>query len=243
MDTTVLEDLGLSHAEARLYLTLLEEGPSTTGPLIDATKLQSSTVYHVLGSLLEKGLVNYILKGKVKVFQAESPEEFLLFLDEKRARFQEILPLLKQKEVHREKQTARVFEGMKGLRAAMNDVLLTLKRGEEYYFFQVPTKEFQKEKVQRVFRRFHLDRDARGIRVKGLTLKENKKAMQAVHQGLRYSQLRFTSEILPLGLVIYKDKVITLDWEGPTAFVIQSSAVAESYTQFFKEKWKHATSR
>ena len=57
MDTSTLEDIGLSHAEAKIYLTLLELGPSKAGPIIDDTELQSSTVYHVLGSLIKKGLM------------------------------------------------------------------------------------------------------------------------------------------------------------------------------------------
>ena len=34
--------------------------------------MQSSTVYHVLESLLEKGLVSYILKGKIKTTEAKA---------------------------------------------------------------------------------------------------------------------------------------------------------------------------
>ena len=91
----MLEDLGLTNAEAKIYLALLQEGQSKTGKIIDVTKMQSSTVYHVLGSLIEKGLVSYILIGKIKYYQAESPESFLFFLDEKKRKLEESLPRLK----------------------------------------------------------------------------------------------------------------------------------------------------
>ena len=84
MNTSILEELGLSTAEAKIYLALLELGQSKTGKIIDITHLQSSTVYHVMGSLIEKGLVSFIIKGKVKYYQAEPPESFLLFLEEKK---------------------------------------------------------------------------------------------------------------------------------------------------------------
>ena len=80
MDLRILEDLGLSNAEAKIYLALLELGTSKTGKIIDLTKLQSSTIYHVLGSLVEKGLVNYIFEGKIKYYQAESPDSLSFFL-------------------------------------------------------------------------------------------------------------------------------------------------------------------
>ena len=241
MDTAVLEELGLSHAESQVYLSLLELGPSKTGVVIGDTGLQSSTVYHVLGSLVEKGLVSYIFKGKIKYFQAESPESFLLFLKEKKRKVEEILPLLKQREAKsKEKLTAKVYEGLQGMKTAMNDVLITMKPGEEYYFFQVPTEEFRKEHVLRFFRNFHLRRDAQGIIVKGLTLKENKNHMKRVHEGLKHSHIRYLKEFNPTGLVIYKNKLMTFDWKRPAIFLIQSESIARSYKKFFQEKWKKA---
>ena len=117
MNTSVLEELGLSNAEAKIYLALLGLGSSKTGDIIDRTKLQSSTVYHVLGSLVEKGLVSYVLKGKIKFYQAEDPNSFLLFLEEKKRKLNEILPELRRKErLSKQKQTAKVYEGLKGVK-------------------------------------------------------------------------------------------------------------------------------
>src|SRR3989344_5175574 len=98
MDLRILEDLGLSTAEAKIYVALLEQGQSKTGRIIDVTKLQSSTVYHVLGSLIEKGIVSSIHKGKIKYYQAEKPESLLAFLEDKKRKLSDILPELKEKE-------------------------------------------------------------------------------------------------------------------------------------------------
>jgi len=242
MDTAVLEDLGLSNAEAKIYLALLELGMSKTGRIIDRTKLQSSTVYHVLGGLVEKGLVSYVLKGKVKFYQAENPETFASFLEEKKRIFQELLPSLKEKELlSRQRQTARVYEGMNGLKAAFNDILLSMKRGETYYFFQVPKQKLMEGNIMLFFKNYHLKRAAKGIMVKGLVLNESRKIVTDMFKGVKHTQLRFIKEFAPSGLIIYKDKLITLDWDDvPTAIVIQSKAVSDSYKQFFEEGWKKA---
>ena len=241
MDTSALEDLGLSNAESRIYIALLESGPSKTGLIIDRTKLQSSTVYHILGSLIEKGLVSYVIKGKIKYYHAESPESLLLFLEEKKRKFNQILPTLRRKEeLSKEKNTAKVYEGINGFKAAFNDVLLTMRQGEEYYFFQVGWDDLSDEKVRRFFRSYHLKRSEKGIKVKGLALRKAKKIMDYVYD-LPHTKVRYINELLPTGLVIYKDKVITLDWkDNPTAFVIQSRSVADSYRKLFEEKWKMA---
>ena len=242
METSILEELGLSHAESKIYLTLLETGQSKTGPLIHSTKLQSSTVYHILGSLLEKGLVSSIFKGKIKYYQAENPESFLFFLEEKKRKFEEILPSLKEKETRTEKQNAKVYEGIKGLKIAFNDILVSMKPGEEYCFFQAGKENLSDSIFRSFFKNYHLKRSNNGVKVRGLSLRENKILMKSIYD-MKNTRIRYSNEILPTGIVVYKNKTITLDWgKTPTAFVIQSESVASSYKKFFEEKWKAAKS-
>lgn len=243
MDTSMLEELGLTNAEAKIYLALLKEGQSKTGRIIDVTKMQSSTVYHVLGSLIEKGLVSYVMIGKVKHYKAESPESLILFLEEKKHRFEDVLPQLRDIErMSEHKQTAKVYEGIKGLRAAYNDVLLTMKKGEWYRFFQVPKEKLYDEEVIRFFRNWHTRRSKKGVNVMGLCPTAMKRVIiERIFKGLTHSKLRFTAEVLPTGMVIYANKTMIIDWEEqPVTFVIESKAVAESYRKFFDEKWKTA---
>ncbi len=241
MEKEVLEEFGLSHAEAVIYLALLHLGPSKTGALINKTKLQSSTVYHVLGSLVEKGIVSYIFHGKIKYFQTANPEAFLSFLEEKKRKFHEILPFLKQTEqAHEQKQSARVYEGMNGMKTAFGDVLSTMKRGEEYYFFQLSKEDLMNEQAVLFLRNYHLKRSEKGIKVKGLAIRQARPLMAWIYK-LPHTQVRYLSEFTPTGLVIYKNKVIQLDWKNiPTAFVIESVSVADSYRKFFEQKWKQA---
>ncbi|MFH1589328.1 MAG: helix-turn-helix domain-containing protein [archaeon] len=238
MDLSILEDLGLSNAEAKVYIALLESGSSKTGNIIKKAKLQSSTVYFILGSLIEKGLVTYSLQGKVKHFQAASPDNIISFLDNKKKRFQEILPDLKQKEVFgKKKNAAKVYEGMKGMEAAFNDILESMKKGEEYYFFQIANKNLQEKRIARFFRTYHLKRSEKGIKVKGLAMVDAKKPMEAIFKGIKHTKIKYVGEFTPTGLGIYKDKVITMDWDELTAIVMQSKSIANSYKKFFEDKW------
>ena len=45
MDTAILEDIGLTNAEIKVYLSLLELGTATAGPIIEKSCLQSSVVH------------------------------------------------------------------------------------------------------------------------------------------------------------------------------------------------------
>ncbi len=54
MDVTILEDLGLTTAEIKVYIALLELGNSTAGPLVEKSGLQNSVVHRTLHSLIQK---------------------------------------------------------------------------------------------------------------------------------------------------------------------------------------------
>lgn len=242
MDTSLLEELGLTNAEAKIYLALLREGQSKTGRIIDATKMQSSTVYHVLGSLIEKGLVSYVMIGKVKHYKAESPDALLLFLEDKKSRYEEILPQLKgMEQMSEHKQTAKVYEGIKGLKAAYNDILLTMRKGEKYLFFQVPKERLYDEETIQFFRNYHIKRSKRGINVNGLCPTPARESIKRIFGGLPHTKIHFTEDVFPTGIVVYANKTMIIDWEGqPVTFVIESRAVADSYRKFFDVKWKTA---
>ena len=92
MDITPLEDLGLTNAEIKVYLTLLETGQTKVGAIIKKSDLQSSVVHNSINKLQDKGLISYIKKGKIKHYKATDPKNFMDFIEEKKKNFQQILP-------------------------------------------------------------------------------------------------------------------------------------------------------
>ena len=63
----VLEELGLTSGEVKVYLALLELGPSSAGEIIEKSRLQNSVIHFCLNRLKEKGLVSYIKKGRKRI--------------------------------------------------------------------------------------------------------------------------------------------------------------------------------
>jgi DNA-binding MarR family transcriptional regulator len=60
MENTLLEDVGLTAAEAAVYLALLELDKTKSGAVIEKTGLQPSVVFHALHSLRAKGLLTSV---------------------------------------------------------------------------------------------------------------------------------------------------------------------------------------
>ena len=69
--------IGFSAKEAKLYLTLLARGGGTAAELTAASALQRPTVYSLLESLQEKGLVAKCLHGSRSFFTPEPPEQLM----------------------------------------------------------------------------------------------------------------------------------------------------------------------
>ena len=74
MEKKFLQDIGLDNKEIDIYLGLLQVDSSSVLELSKKTKILRTSIYSVLDSLIEKGLVSEIKKGKKSYFQAEPPE-------------------------------------------------------------------------------------------------------------------------------------------------------------------------
>ena len=95
MDTQILEDIGLTTAEIKVYLTLLELGSSTAGPIIEKSGLQNAVVHRAFHSLAEKALITTIKEGKINRYQAIEPKQLLNFIEEKK-KYQDVREKLKE---------------------------------------------------------------------------------------------------------------------------------------------------
>src|SRR3989338_9326543 len=136
MDTSILEDLGLSKGEITTYLALLSLGTTKVGAIIEKSAMASSAVHNALHALINKGFVSFIKKGKINFYQPAPPKYIAKFIEQKKQRFLEILPELEAKEkIQNEKQEAEVFEGVKGVTTMLNLFIEDLKKGEEFLFF------------------------------------------------------------------------------------------------------------
>jgi len=244
MDTKALEDIGFTQGEVRVYTALLELGETTTGAIIKKSKITGSKVYEILEKLIEKGLVSYVIKEKTKYFQASSPKRLFDYLGKKeRELFQDkkeierLIPLLESKQKSKEKiQSSQIFEGYEGVRTVFNLILESLKSGEEYYAFSIGD-EINNERVRLFFQNYHRKRISRKIKVK--IIANSRRSFFRELSKLKDLQVRYYNNPVPLGVFIFKDYVATLTFrEKPTAFLIRSQQIADSYKDFFINLWE-----
>jgi len=237
-----LEDLGLSEAEAKIYLALIETGSTLAGPIIKKTGLHRGTTYQILQRLKEKGLVSSIIKGKKQYFQPVNPERLMDVLKNKQEKLREILPNLKAKlKASEEKQEIIVYAGIKAIRSVMDKMLEDLNPKGEYYDFGVSglfreiMKEYwdiwQKKKRKYKIKSYVIFNEE--------SIKKNPKLLKDYYGEARFHPKEYSSIT---DTMIYKDIIILFIWtaQPPTAIVIKNKDNAESYKNQFKFMWKKA---
>jgi len=72
-----LAEMGLSEYEAKVYLSLLRESPSTAYEIVRLSGVSTSKVYAVLGKLGEKYMLPIVEDEKIKRFLPVEPDDFL----------------------------------------------------------------------------------------------------------------------------------------------------------------------
>ncbi len=235
MDTSILEDLGLTNAEIKIYIALLELGATTAGPILDKTRLQNSVVHMTLHKLVEKGFASYIKKGKVRHYTAADPKNIVNFIEEKKKKFEKLLPELLVRQQKVDKQEAEVYEGFNGFKNMLYELIKDAKKGDEYLFFSFYTENPDDfDNVYNFYKDFEKEREKLGIEVKGiapLSIKEKFK-------GRELKNVMFADFPSPINISIFRNKVIFTPWEDKkVSFMIHSRQMAESFRKYFYSIW------
>ena len=238
MDTTILEDIGLTNAEIKVYLSLLELGTATAGPIIEKSCLQSSVVHMTLNKLIEKGFVSFVKEGKRNYYQASNPKNIVDFIDEKKERFEKILPqLLAKQKTAKQRPEIVTYRGIKGVKELLHELLEA--GGKEHHTFGSTKESLVMGDAWWIA--YHKKRAAKGIEAK-LLFNESLKHWAAEKKYPR-SEIRYSGEgFEPLTeTIIRNEKVGIIIWtEKPIGILIHHKVVADSYEKFFRVLWKAA---
>jgi sugar-specific transcriptional regulator TrmB len=242
IDLKILEDIGLSNSEIQVYLALLELGETTSGPVIQKSDLQNSVVYNALNQLIEKGLVSFIIKGKIKYFQAADPKNLINFIEAKKNRLIEIIPQLTIKK-EQKKHEVQMFVGWKGIYTAFNKIIEELPKGSDYIGFAAGAEEQFSEETKTFFRIFNKKRNDMNYNVKLIANESARKTIESYvyEKGQKKPEYRFVKGIAFNGIIIFGEKVLQVAFEEePIAVIISSKAIANSFRKVFWSCWTNS---
>lgn len=116
--------LGLNEKEARVYLASLELGETNIERISKKSGVKRTTVYDIIDSLKEKGLMSSVAKKKKKFYYARDPRLMEESFEEKKQALKKILPdLLSLANFIDRKPRIRFFEGVGGVEEIYKEML------------------------------------------------------------------------------------------------------------------------
>jgi sugar-specific transcriptional regulator TrmB len=245
----ILEKIGLTQNETKVYLALNELGISTISPIVERAGISNSKIYIILNKLIKKGLVSHISINKVNNYKTAEPERLLDFLDDKKKdieiqekKIREILPkLLSRQKVGLKNREVEVFEGFNGLKSAREKSLNLLKKGDEIII--LGASKFSTSQYEYYWENYHKRRISKGINCRFLMYKETKDDVGKKREKWKLTKVRYMEEshLNPIRLDIYLDYVnIAIDAIAPFVISIKSKEVSNSFRNYFEVLWKLA---
>ncbi|MFH1850342.1 MAG: helix-turn-helix domain-containing protein [archaeon] len=251
-EAELVKEAGLTDGEAKVYLTLLELGSSTTGPLIEKSKVARSFIYTILQNLIDKGLVSYITKEKTNYYEAADPEKILEYLGQRQARLEEssnrikeVLPRLKLLRKTAPSTEVRVYEGFNGVKTAFEHHEAKLQKGDEYLCFGAFAH--QSEKYHLYWMQHHIKRAKKGIIGKMLMYTDTPRDVLVNRNSYPLCDCRYMPAKLktPAWFLVYKDIVGIFLQDDPEynikkamAVEIVNQHIADTFASYFDMFWQ-----
>ncbi len=241
---SVLIELGLAPKEARIYLALLKEGPSSVRQLAAATGINRGTVFDILKALQVGDLARYYNEKTRQYFVAAPPEKLRELAQDREKSIARanhalsaVVPELESLYDSGDKHpAARMYEGMDGVRTILEDILESMELGQgekEYYAYS--SSAVRDAGLYVAFPDYIDHRIAAGIAVKTISLGPGGATF-----GLDERRWIPAIEGAPTYILIYAGKVayIFLGKKGEfMGLIMENRGIYETQRLLFLELW------
>ncbi len=247
-----LVQIGLNEDEAEVYMSLIETGETTAGPVIKKTGLHRQIIYTTLERLEKRGLVHVTTKRGIKHWISAYPEVIREEIDRKEKIASEVIPeLLNLRALSHHGQEVRIYEGPEGFAAMQVEGLARIPEGCFYRVVGSSPKLFT-ETMASVGRleEFESRRIERKILIELIFSESEREAKRVVYDQYFKDQpkalqrrYRFLPEERnsPVGIHIWHDTVVLVIYGSPLLTIeIKSKSLTEDFLQYFKHLWELA---
>ncbi len=233
-----LRDIGLTKNESKIYIAVTELGSTTIGEIAKKSKIHRTNVYDAIKGLINKGLVSYILKEKVKYFQITDPLNLLNMIKEKEAKAKAVIPQLEMiNNLTQSKNEAQILEGLKAAKRVMDNFL---NYNEPILVMGVSSNAG--DLINPFLTNFHKRRVEKKIVMKHIYNTDAHKRIKTLKK-IPYTEIKVlpTEYDSPVATNIVGDEVTLIQWEkNPIIIIIKNKKIAESYRNYFNLLWKSA---
>ncbi len=243
-----LTELGLSEAEAAIYLSCLQLGAASVLHISENAGVKRPTTYLILDNLEQRGLIKKTKQGTKTHFQAEPPHKILEELHTKKVLAEQLLPSLQAiHNIDPEKPNITIAEGMEGVRRTYQHIFLFLRSHpkEELLIFGAlkdAVEHFEKEVLDSFY--WNLAQSKNPIREIGNDDVETRRYFRRSVQKNPNHQIRLIRDdgrFFQTDNMLYGN-TLTIFSVKKQIFATQLSAsnITETYRTLFEMAWRSA---
>ncbi len=243
--TTILEALGLSPNEAKIYEALVERGESSVSTLAVTAKVHRRNAYDALERLIDKGLCFQTVSSSENKYGAVNPENLRALVEDKKASLEAILPEMNRKFVNRVAgEAAYIYRGIEGQKNVWKDLLAS---GDTSYFIGAKSA-WSDPRLGDSRTEFFKEANKKGIKFVQLFAHELKaKKPNFTKEFPGKLDYRFLPKEYPTdsAIHIFGDYVVTYHGlfvdalaDDVVFFVLRSKRLAEDYRTWFSYMWE-----
>ena len=238
--TDVLQKIGLTENEAKVYMASISLGPSPVLALSRTAGVKRTTVYSVIEALKMKGLMGEEHKGLKTIFVATNPERLEDVLDERKKMLQKHMPdLATMFNLQAGEGTLRYYESLEAVKGVYNDILKDIHPGD--YYLVIGDVQHLVDLDPKFFEGFLERRSKMNLEMR-LLYNDTERARHSKQFERNFNQ---QVKILPEGtklttsIVITPQKIVINQYAVPfSCIVIQTKSAIHMQKELFEIIWR-----
>jgi len=241
IDIQILQNIGLTDVEARIYISLLEKWNHTISGISEISWCNRVQIYKSIERLKSSKLIWETIKWRRKYFFAENPENLENIFYEQKLSFQNTISFLKEKyEKKQTKPELRTFYTKDAMKHIFYDVVETLNPWETYYRYSSRKHDNMRGFMSNDYKN---KRDSKEIQRMVITSDELKKLKEKWNKKLNREMVAIPKKYDlfedNISKIIYANKLAIIDYESQTSFIIENKKLADFEKKIFKLLFKY----
>lgn len=235
----ILENIGLSTKESKIYLSAIELGLSPAARIAKKAAINRVTTYDTLEKLMQKGFITKHKRKGTFQFSAVDPEIIALDFRSRARDLRKSLPDFKRIRGETPHPQIQYFEGLEGIKKIYLDTLSSKgeilnyadSKGIRELWPEYDQKYVQERTNRKIYLRGICPNDEEGRKVKDEDW-ECHREIRLVNR----ETYDFSNEIN-----IYDDKVAIVSFgKNPIGMIIENRDIANTQRAIFKMAWEFA---